>query len=807
MKTFRQLFSEVAQPRGEDERHFKDKHIVTKKAHPVAPDNVFTGGTKKAPKRLADYDVGEDETVYEASVFDVPTAAGGEYDEEESHKKYKRGNKSVPLRKESKMDPVGQEDDDINNDGKVDAADRYLHRRRKAISKAIKKEEAEQIDENLEKETVKHPLGKRPNGPGWVLKKAGEQSGKDHNVWERKFKRVGSTITKEESEQIDEVSGSTLGSYYVKAAADRKKQVQGAAKAFASAMGSTADVKKAQDQYTKHNDKANKRQRGMNKAMDKLTGSGFARVHAKEEVEDLDEVSKDLLGRYATKALQRGDIANRMSKSDSDEMGKISNKRFSGVKKAVDKMATKSGNKRLTTSIKKDVDATKASGSAYSRGTGVDDQGKSYNRARRNIGKMREEVEQIDEISDKKLDAYRQKAFADQPSGDDGSDKYRKRKFGRDLAFAKQTGRAKVRATKEEVEQIDEISKKTLGSYIKKAKTDVAGQAYQLGARDPLKPKASWSKALGREKYIDKAVDRLTKEEAEIDEAAPKIKPDFLKTQREKDREHDASMGRTPTGRKKVMTSTQRSIASMRNEEVEQLDELSPNKLHAYIKGASADMKKHASMAGYDSRSRAYGNAAKNAKRANKRMDGITSASGRLADKANADMYEDLDESITKMSHGRLKFHLNTSTPHGSYSNDDMKSERDRRLKTGEGEAYRKAKASLSEVTRSAVKRPVTYTDATGRTRTRYTTTRPVQRDQHGQEKIQTNESFINEAFKAGSVRLNDGSAVSLKAEDAKLLNQMFKDLNERNRKTMRDTLMTDKSGFNEILSFAREAL
>lgn len=70
--------------------------------------------------------------------------------------------------------------------------------------------------------------------------------------------------------------------------------------------------------------------------------------------------------------------------------------------------------------------------------------------------KMSEEVE-LDEVSDKKLDAYRQKAFADQPSGDDGSDKYRKRKFGRDLAFAKQTGRAKVLATKEEVE-INEAS-------------------------------------------------------------------------------------------------------------------------------------------------------------------------------------------------------------------------------------------------------------------------------------------------------------------------------------------------------------
>lgn len=40
---------------------------------------------------------------------------------------------------DEKLDPVGKEDDDINNDGKVDKTDDYLKNRRKAISKAIKK--------------------------------------------------------------------------------------------------------------------------------------------------------------------------------------------------------------------------------------------------------------------------------------------------------------------------------------------------------------------------------------------------------------------------------------------------------------------------------------------------------------------------------------------------------------------------------------------------------------------------------------------------------------------------------------------
>lgn len=38
---------------------------------------------------------------------------------------------------EKKMDPVGQEDPDIDNDGDVDSSDKYLHNRRKAIKKSM----------------------------------------------------------------------------------------------------------------------------------------------------------------------------------------------------------------------------------------------------------------------------------------------------------------------------------------------------------------------------------------------------------------------------------------------------------------------------------------------------------------------------------------------------------------------------------------------------------------------------------------------------------------------------------------------
>ena len=40
-------------------------------------------------------------------------------------------------KKEDKLDPVGQEDDDVDNDGDVDSSDKYLKKRRSAIKKSM----------------------------------------------------------------------------------------------------------------------------------------------------------------------------------------------------------------------------------------------------------------------------------------------------------------------------------------------------------------------------------------------------------------------------------------------------------------------------------------------------------------------------------------------------------------------------------------------------------------------------------------------------------------------------------------------
>ena len=51
-----------------------------------------------------------------------------------------------PIRREA-LDPVGQEDGDVNNDGKKDKTDKYLMNRRKAVGKAIAKKKGKKVDE------------------------------------------------------------------------------------------------------------------------------------------------------------------------------------------------------------------------------------------------------------------------------------------------------------------------------------------------------------------------------------------------------------------------------------------------------------------------------------------------------------------------------------------------------------------------------------------------------------------------------------------------------------------------------------
>ena len=111
---------------------------------------------------------------------------------------------------EAKLDPVGKEDGDIDNDGDEDETDSYLLNRRKKIGQAMKKEDMQyEEEEKEEEENVKkldsRGLGvKRQSGLGKPKKKTNEslqldevdlshQSAHDHKETEAIEKSVKKT--------------------------------------------------------------------------------------------------------------------------------------------------------------------------------------------------------------------------------------------------------------------------------------------------------------------------------------------------------------------------------------------------------------------------------------------------------------------------------------------------------------------------------------------------------------------------------------------------------------------------------------
>ena len=164
-------------------------------------------------------------------------------------------------------------------------------------------------------------------------------------------------------------------------------------------------------------------------------------------------------------------------------------------------------------------------------------------RGQKHKARMEEEAEQIDEISKGTLANYTSSAAVDlakrslsvgQKSGKGAwSDDPEHRKYDitkdkdKDKMVKRVSGitKASMRLAKEEVEQLDELSKSTLGSYVKKASSSshensasnlASRAAYKLAKSDDSDAgEKDDRKSFMRSKSIGKAVDRLTKEEVE----------------------------------------------------------------------------------------------------------------------------------------------------------------------------------------------------------------------------------------------------------------------------------------------------
>ena len=99
---------------------------------------------------------------------------------------------------EKKLDPVGKEDGDVDNDGDKDSSDSYLMKRRKAIAKAMKKEEVEKE----ETEVVEHH---QKDAEGKVIEHEDEAPGTPSSVEEEKTVLEQLTENGEELDMFDAV--------------------------------------------------------------------------------------------------------------------------------------------------------------------------------------------------------------------------------------------------------------------------------------------------------------------------------------------------------------------------------------------------------------------------------------------------------------------------------------------------------------------------------------------------------------------------------------------------------------------------
>ena len=282
-------------------------------------------------------------------------------------------------------------------------------------------------------------------------------------------------------------------------------------------------------------------------------------------------------------------------------------------------------------------------------------------------------------------------------------------------------------------------------------------------------------------------------EAVELDEAGPKMKPDFLKTKRAKDAAHNAAMGRTATGRKKTMTSTQRSMSSMNKEAVE-LEEAKMTGNYARVM--------------YDYREDYYNiTVYKNGKEVasddgyfganetgNPLIKKFTDVVKKAGLKPEGLPIVDEDDKKGVFKGNTFKWNTKEAVELDEISRDlaaraayGFADKGDRALKNKDSREYKRSERG----------RKMAVDKATG-----YAKVNAVPRRVKLPEAVE-----LDEAFKAGEMKLSDGSSVKLTNEDVSALNTLFKELNSANQKKMQERMMKDKKGFAEIVSFAKEAL
>lgn len=299
----------------------------------------------------------------------------------------------------------------------------------------------------------------------------------------------------------------------------------------------------------------------------------------------------------------------------------------------------------------------------------TDKSDKYLHNRRKAIGKAmmkKEEANRIDEISTKLALDYMDKASDARGMKKLSTAKQDKRYASTSLAHKKIAGRGVTVPTNEEAEQVDELSKPTMGRYINRAKDSIDFAAYRQGAKGsttgPLEKKLS-----KRHKGIETAVKKLTREEADqIDELSKKTLGSYTYQAASQLGSKGITTGLKiaadePTEKNfKKMGNRQKGVATavkkLTKEESDQIDELSNKTLGSYVKKAADSTRINTRWAARTGDREAEGIVDKRRKGINKAVDKLTKEEiemieAKLAGVADGSMEGDKHMCATKVFH------------------------------------------------------------------------------------------------------------------------------------------------------------
>ena len=271
----------------------------------------------------------------------------------------------------------------------------------------------------------------------------------------------------------------------------------------------------------------------------------------KEEVEHIDEISKDTLASYIPKAAKSSRIHGMISK---DYANSAERKRNPGLKSALDRLSKKYKSKAwkredgIATAVKKltkedvQIDEGKMKDIYTSMMHHADKKGYSshkqftpadYDAVGKEHGISGKELAVIaghktaQQVANEAVDKVEKDASGKVKSwsheGDWKKTSSNKEGSGKAANLAGQALKKTQQLSKEEVEQIEELDKKTLGSYVKKASADITKREVRIDRamdasgsnyNEPSMQKAL-NKNVKRVAGLNKAADKLAKEEVE----------------------------------------------------------------------------------------------------------------------------------------------------------------------------------------------------------------------------------------------------------------------------------------------------